>query len=57
MQAAPDSNRHRYAAWGVTWLAYATYYTGRKGFSVAKKTLETEQGVTREATYLSNGAQ
>src|SRR5258708_3220351 len=27
-------------AWVVTWIAYATYYTGRKGFSVAKKVIE-----------------
>ena len=49
MNPAPLSNRHRYTAWGITWLAYATYYTGRKGFSVAKKTLETEVGITRDA--------
>ena len=28
----------RYAAWGLTWLAYASYYLGRKGFSVVKST-------------------
>lgn len=26
--------------WGVTWLAYATYYLGRKGFSSSKAELE-----------------
>ena len=29
-----ESRRDRYAAWGLTWLAYASYYFGRKGFSV-----------------------
>lgn len=37
--------RNRYTAWGLTWLAYATYYTGRKGFSVTKKTLSDELGI------------
>jgi sugar phosphate permease len=26
--------------WGATWLAYASYYLGRKGFSAAKHSLE-----------------
>jgi sugar phosphate permease len=30
----------------LTWLAYATYYLGRKGFSVVKKPIETELGVS-----------
>jgi sugar phosphate permease len=30
----------RNLAWGVTWLAYATYYLGRKGFSAAKGSLD-----------------
>lgn len=29
----------RFVAWGLTWLAYASYYFGRKGFSVVKSTL------------------
>ena len=28
--------RGRRAAFAITWLAYASYYLGRKGFSVAK---------------------
>ncbi|MDF3066208.1 MAG: Glycerol-3-phosphate transporter [Polyangiaceae bacterium] len=28
--------RRRNLVWGVTWLAYASYYLGRKGFSAAK---------------------
>jgi sugar phosphate permease len=30
----------RNLVWGATWLAYASYYLGRKGFSSAKRTLE-----------------
>jgi len=33
--------RRRNLVWGVTWLAYATYYFGRKGFSSAKASLES----------------
>jgi sugar phosphate permease len=39
----------RNAAWGLTWLAYASYYFGRKGFSVVKSTLRHTLGVS-EAT-------
>ena len=38
--------RDRNLAWGLTWLAYATYYTGRKGFSVAKKSIHDQLGVS-----------
>jgi sugar phosphate permease len=34
-------------AFGVTWLAYATYYLGRKGFAVSKARLVTELGVAK----------
>lgn len=30
----------RRAVWGVTWLAYATYYLGRKGFGASKHQLK-----------------
>lgn len=43
------SKRDRAIAWGLTWLAYATYYTGRKGFSVAKKAIHSELGVSEAA--------
>ncbi len=33
--------RRRNLVWGVTWLAYATYYLGRKGFSAAKHSLKS----------------
>ncbi|HYQ17668.1 MAG TPA: MFS transporter, partial [Polyangiaceae bacterium] len=33
--------RRRYLVWGATWLAYASYYLGRKGFSAAKHALKT----------------
>jgi sugar phosphate permease len=37
----------RRRAWVVTFVAYATYYAGRKGFSVAKKPIERELGIRR----------
>src|SRR5450432_207975 len=40
---------HRYAAWGLTWVAYASYYFGRKGFSVVKSTLRHALGVSEYA--------
>jgi MFS transporter, OPA family, sugar phosphate sensor protein UhpC len=40
------ARRDRDVAWGLSWLAYATYYTGRKGFSVAKKSLHEKLGVS-----------
>jgi sugar phosphate permease len=36
--------RHR--AWVLSWIAYVTYYIGRKGFSVVKKTIHDELGVS-----------
>src|SRR3954464_11352562 len=33
-------SRRRKLVWAVTWLAYASYYLGRKGFSAAKHSLE-----------------
>ncbi|MCA9596331.1 MAG: MFS transporter [Myxococcales bacterium] len=41
-----SERRDRNIAWGLTWLAYATYYTGRKGFSVAKKSIQEQLGVS-----------
>lgn len=35
----------RAAAFVITWLAYASYYLGRKGFSVAKAAVSRELGV------------
>lgn len=37
----------RWVAWSVTWVAYATYYLGRKGLSVAKKPMEADLGIAR----------
>lgn len=37
----------RWVAWSVTWVAYATYYLGRKGLSVAKKPMESELSIGR----------
>ena len=42
----------RYAAWGLTWVAYASYYFGRKGFSVVKSTLRHSLGVSERALGL-----
>src|SRR5712691_1860955 len=39
------SVRGRAVAFAVTWLAYATYYLGRKGFSVTKARIRRELGV------------
>jgi sugar phosphate permease len=36
-------------AWTISWFSYASYYLGRKGFSVSKKTLHDELGLS-EAT-------
>jgi sugar phosphate permease len=33
-------------AWTLSWISYATYYVGRKGFSVAKKTLSHGLGLS-----------
>ncbi|HWP08809.1 MAG TPA: MFS transporter [Polyangiaceae bacterium] len=40
----PDGRQRRLAL-GVSWLAYATYYLGRKGFSALKKPLERDLGI------------
>jgi sugar phosphate permease len=42
--AEPDNKGH-VTAFGATWLAYATYYLGRKGFSVSKARVVKELGV------------
>jgi sugar phosphate permease len=39
-------------AWALSYLAYATYYVGRKGFSVAKKPMERELGIGRDELAL-----
>jgi len=33
-------------AWTISWCSYATYYLGRKGFSVSKRTLHAELGLS-----------
>jgi OPA family sugar phosphate sensor protein UhpC-like MFS transporter len=37
-----QERRQRNLVWGTTWLAYATYYLGRKGFSASKHSLKSE---------------
>ncbi|HET9953303.1 MAG TPA: MFS transporter [Polyangiaceae bacterium] len=44
-----ESPRRALRAWTLSWLAYAIYYVGRKGFSVSKKTMAAEFGLS-EAT-------
>jgi sugar phosphate permease len=41
--------RARLAAFGLSWLAYATYYLGRKGFSVSKASIQDELGLDPSA--------
>lgn len=45
MSAVPD-RRGNAVAFGATWLAYATYYLGRKGFSVSKARVVRDLGVS-----------
>ena len=47
-----DRRADRYTAWGLTWLAYASYYLGRKGFSVVKSTLRHSLGVSERTLGL-----
>ena len=42
----------RYVAWSLTWVAYASYYLGRKGFSVVKSTLHHSLGVNERTLGL-----
>ena len=44
MVGAPEPKPIR--AWTISWLTYATYYVGRKGFSVSKKTIRSELGLS-----------
>src|SRR5450432_4944721 len=44
--AMNERRADRYSAWGLTWLAYASYYFGRKGFSVVKSTLHHTLGLS-----------
>ena len=44
MSDEPD-RKGQAAAFGATWLAYATYYLGRKGFSVSKARIVKEVGI------------
>jgi sugar phosphate permease len=47
-EPTPRSSRPR-RAWALTWIAYAVYYLGRKGFSVAKKPIEHDYHIGRDA--------
>lgn len=39
-----DTRRARHVAFALSWIAYATYYFGRKGFGVVKQPLQQELG-------------
>jgi OPA family glycerol-3-phosphate transporter-like MFS transporter len=41
--------RKQLTAFGLSWLAYATYYLGRRGFGVVKKSLHDQLGVSEVA--------
>lgn len=41
--------RHRWVVWILSWIAYASYYTGRKGLSVSKTSLHDRLGVSESA--------
>lgn len=47
-----ERRAERYTAWGLTWIAYASYYLGRKGFSVVKSTLRHSLGISERALGL-----
>lgn len=50
------SIRSRRIALIVSWLAYATYYLGRKGFSVAKASIAREHGLaTSSLAWIDSG--
>src|SRR5438477_12725532 len=36
----------RWRVFTLTWLSYATYYFARKNFPVAKRTIQTELGIS-----------
>lgn len=40
-----SDRRARWTAWSLSWVAYATYYLGRKAFGVVKRPLERELGL------------
>jgi sugar phosphate permease len=46
---APAPEGRASTAWIVTWIAYASYYAGRKGFSASKKAIRDELGVSEAA--------
>ena len=49
-------NARRSQVWGVTWLAYASYYFGRKSFSAAKRAIEADGLLNlRELGYVDSG--
>ncbi|MGC4090075.1 MAG: MFS transporter [Polyangiaceae bacterium] len=43
-------------AWGLSFVCYAAYYFGRKGFAVSKKALASEQGLSESALGVVDSA-
>jgi len=51
-----EDARRRNLVWGTTWLAYASYYLGRKSFSSAKHALEAAKLLDlRQLGYIDSG--
>lgn len=51
-----SETRRRHLVWGSTWLAYASYYFGRKTFSSAKHALEAANVLSLEQLgYIDSG--
>ena len=48
----PGERSARRLTWSMTWLAYATYYVGRKGLGVVKLPLQRELGLSVAALGL-----
>jgi sugar phosphate permease len=46
LNGEPDRARARIHALALSWLAYASYYLGRKGFSVVKASLARQQALS-----------
>src|ERR1041384_2401764 len=44
----PENDAAARRAWILSFVAYATYYAGRKGFGVAKKSIERDLGIGRD---------
>lgn len=48
-QGEGDAGPLKWRVFGLTWVSYASYYFTRKNFSVAKRKIELDSGINREA--------